>query len=65
MNTLIAIRKAQGIRSTSPITILKAEASEYVAIINSNTIVKLGPGMSFNTNWTLATYGTNWAVWTN
>lgn len=65
INTLIAIRKAQGIRSTSPITILKAEASEYVAIINSNTIVKLGPGMSFNTNWTLATYGTNWAVWTN
>ncbi|MCX7882484.1 MAG: alpha-amylase family glycosyl hydrolase [Brevinematales bacterium] len=65
ITTLIAIRKSQGIRSTSPITILKAEATEYVALINSNTIVKLGPGMSFTTNWTLAAYGNNWAVWTN
>jgi alpha-amylase len=65
IDTLIRIRKAQHIHSTSPIVIIKAEASEYVASINSNTIVKLGPGMTFNTNWTLAAYGTNWAVWTN
>ncbi|URA11402.1 alpha-amylase [Thermospira aquatica] len=64
ITNLIAIRKNQGIHATSPITILKAEATEYVALINSNTIVKLGPGMSFNTNWTLAASGTDWAVWT-
>ncbi len=64
ISNLIVIRKNQGIHATSPITILKAETTEYVALINSNTIVKLGPGMTFNTNWTLAASGTNWAVWT-
>jgi len=65
INTLISIRKAQGITATSSLSIQSATTSVYAAIINGNTAMKIGPGSWTPTgSWTLATSGTNYAVWT-
>jgi alpha-amylase len=65
INTLISIRKQQGITSTSSLSIQTATTSVYAAIINGNTAMKIGPGAwSPSGNWTLAASGTNYAVWT-
>src|SRR3569833_1598628 len=65
INTLISIRKAQGINSTSSLSIQAATTTVYAAIINGNTAMKIGPGSwSPSGTWTLKTSGTNYAVWT-
>ena len=65
INTLISIRKAQGITSTSSLSIQTATSTVYAAIINGNTAMKIGPGSWSPTGtWTLKTSGTNYAVWT-
>lgn len=68
IKTLISIRKSKGITSTSAVSIQVADSSKYAAIITGNSgkvAVKLGPGAWSPTGtWTLATSGTNYAVWT-
>ena len=65
INTLISIRKQQGITSTSSLSIQSSSTGLYAAIINGNTAMKIGPNAWTPTgNWTLATSGTNYAVWT-
>ena len=65
IKTMISIRKAQGITSTSAVSIQAADSTKYAAIVNGNTAVKIGPGSWTPTgSWTLATSGTNYAIWT-
>ncbi|WP_224365186.1 alpha-amylase C-terminal beta-sheet domain-containing protein [Hyalangium versicolor] len=68
IKTLISIRKAKGITSTSAVSIQVAEANRYAAIITGTAgkvAVKLGSSSwSPSGTWTLATSGTNYAVWT-
>ncbi|WP_224245358.1 alpha-amylase C-terminal beta-sheet domain-containing protein [Hyalangium gracile] len=66
---LMDIRKAQGITSTSTVSIQVADGSKYAAIITGSTgkkvAVKIGYGAwAPSGTWTLATSGTNYAVWT-
>ncbi|WP_239470039.1 glucan 1,4-alpha-maltotetraohydrolase domain-containing protein [Archangium violaceum] len=65
---LMSIRKSKGITSTSAVSIQVADTSKYAAIITGNSgsvAMKIGPGdWSPGTGWTLATSGTNYAVWT-
>lgn len=66
INTLISIRKSQGITATSSLSIQSATTTVYAAIINGNTAMKIGPGSWSPTGtWTLKTSGNNYAVWTN
>jgi alpha-amylase len=65
IKSMIAIRKAQGITSTSAVSIQVADSTRYAAIINSNTAMKIGPGSWSPTGtWTLKLSGTNFAIWT-
>ncbi|MEM7788568.1 MAG: alpha-amylase C-terminal beta-sheet domain-containing protein [Bacteroidota bacterium] len=65
IRSLVQIRQQQGITSTSSIQVRVAEAGRYAAEINGNTVVKIGPwDWSPGGGWTLASYGTQWAVWT-
>lgn len=66
IKALISLRREKGIGSTSSLNIIAADSSKYVAEINGNLIVKIGPDMSYNPpyGWTLRAYGNNWAVWT-
>lgn len=65
IETLIGIRNSQGITSTSDVEIQVADSSKYAAIIDGETAVKIGSGdWSPGAGWTLATYGSNYAVWT-
>ena len=68
IKTLISIRKSKGITSTSAVSIQAADSSKYAAIITGNSgkvAMKIGPGAwSPSGTWTLATSGTNYAVWT-
>jgi alpha-amylase len=62
---LISIRKSKGITASASVSIAVADSSKYAAFINSNVAMKIGPGAwSPGTGWTLATSGTNYAVWT-
>ncbi|HAA15116.1 MAG TPA: hypothetical protein DCE41_26845, partial [Cytophagales bacterium] len=71
----LAVRKDAGIHSQSGITILEASAGVYAARIagtNHDVILKMGGGNwgdpgaeGISGNWALATYGTNYAIWTN
>lgn len=64
IQTLMKIRKSQGIHSESKVTIMAADSSKYAAVIDSKVAVKIGPGdWSPGTGWTLLAYGTNYAVW--
>ena len=63
---LVAIRKAQGLSSTSSVAIQRAENKLYAAIVDGKVAVRLGtktwtPGKG----WTLAASGTQYAVWTH
>lgn len=66
IRTLIGIRKAQGIGQTSTAVVQTATSSVYAAIIDGRVAMKIGPGAWSPTGtWTLATSGTNYAVWTS
>ncbi len=63
--TLIQIRKAQGITSTSTVSIQAADSTKYAAIIDGKVAMKIGPGSwSPGTGWTVAASGVNYCVWT-
>jgi alpha-amylase len=68
ISRLIQIRRSKGVTSTSPVSIQVADNSRYAAIITGSTgslAMKIGPGdWSPGAGWTLATSGTNYAVWT-
>ncbi|MBN2486022.1 MAG: hypothetical protein JXB34_08605 [Bacteroidales bacterium] len=66
IKTLIGIRKAQGIGQTSSVSVQTATSSVYAAIIDGKVAMKIGPGSWSppSGTWTLATSGTNYAVWT-
>ncbi|HEX2570715.1 MAG TPA: glucan 1,4-alpha-maltotetraohydrolase domain-containing protein [Polyangia bacterium] len=65
IKALIDVRRAQGITSTSTISIQSAQQGLYAAIINDNTAVKIGPNAwTPGAGWTLAASGTDYAVWT-
>ena len=68
IKTLIGIRKAKGITSTSSVSIQAADSSKYAAIITGTkgkVAMKIGYGpWSPSGTWTLATSGNNYAVWT-
>jgi alpha-amylase len=65
---LISIRHSKGITSTSAVAIQVADTSRYAAIItgtSGSVAMKIGPGdWSPGSGWTLATSGSNYAVWT-
>ncbi len=65
IKTLIGIRKAQGITSTSTVVINAADSSKYAATIDGKVAVKIGSGSwDPGTGWTMAASGNNYAVWT-
>jgi alpha-amylase len=65
IQTLMGIRKQQGITSTSTVAIQAAQTGLYAAIINGNTAMKIGPNAwSPGAGWTLAASGADYAVWT-
>lgn len=64
ISSLIKIRRAAGINSTSAVSIVKAEQGLYAALVNGRVAVKLGdkpwgPGPG----WKLAAEGPSYAVW--
>ncbi len=62
---LIAVRKANKIKSTSKVEILKAENGLYAAIIDGRVAMKLGTKdwCPEDSSFQLATSGNNYAVW--
>ena len=64
---LATIRKNNGIGSTSTVNILAADADLYVAAINDNTIMKIGPktdlGNLIPSKFQVATSGKDYCVW--
>ncbi|KAJ6679123.1 ALPHA-AMYLASE [Salix purpurea] len=64
---LATIRKDYGIGSTSTVNILAADADLYVAAINDNIIMKIGPktdlGNLIPSNFQVATSGKDYCVW--
>ncbi|SEU16750.1 glucan 1,4-alpha-maltotetraohydrolase domain-containing protein [Stigmatella erecta] len=69
IKTLMSIRKSKGVHSSSAVSIQVADSSRYAALItgtNGTVAMKIGPGTwsPSGTGWTLATSGTNYAVWT-
>lgn len=64
ITALIKFRKAKGITSAASVNILAADNSKYAAQINSNVVMKIGPG-DYNpgSGWTLAISGKDYAVW--
>ena len=65
IKNMIALRKAQGIKSTSTVSIQVADNSKYAAIIDNKVAVKIGPGSwSPSGSWNLALSGSNYAIWT-
>lgn len=68
IKTMISIRKSKGIHSSSAVSIQAADSSKYAAIITGTAgkvAMKIGYGAwSPGAGWTLATSGTNYAIWT-
>lgn len=66
IKSLTAIRKEMGLHDTSTVNIHKAEYGLYAAIIDDKVAMKIGPKdwAPQGNNWTLATYGDHYAVWT-
>lgn len=65
IQSLINVRKSKGLTSTSSVAIQQATTGLYAAIINGNIAMKIGPNSwSPGAGWTLATSGSNYAVWT-
>ncbi|MBB5018002.1 alpha-amylase [Chitinivorax tropicus] len=67
IKSLIDVRKAAGITSTSSVNIVAAQQGLYAAIVSgadAQVAVKIGPNSwSPGNGWTLSTSGTNYAVW--
>lgn len=63
---LVAVRKANKIKSTSEVQIVKAEQDLYAAVIDGKVAMKLGrkDWCPEDQNFKLATSGNNYAVWT-
>ncbi len=66
----IAVRQRAGIRADSKLEILAAEKDMYVACINGNVTLKLGPRFDMGNlvprkedGWVLAAAGNDFAVW--
>jgi alpha-amylase len=66
----VAIRKRAGITASSKLEILAAEHDMYVARINGNVMLKLGPRYDMgglvpqeSQGWKLAASGQDFAVW--
>ena len=68
LKTLVNARRSVGITSTSRVSIQKAENGLYAAIIdgsNGRLAMKMGPNdWSPGSGWNLASYGNEFAVWT-
>ncbi len=62
---LIAIRKSNGIHSTSSLDIKVAQGNLYAAEIDGKVAMKIGSGnwSPAGAGWTLAASGSNYAVW--
>lgn len=64
---LAMVRKNYGIGSTSNVKILASDPDLYVAAINDNVMVKIGPKMDLGnlipSNFQVATSGNDYAVW--
>ncbi|XP_050211508.1 alpha-amylase isoform X2 [Mercurialis annua] len=68
ISKLASIRKSSGIHSTTKINILAAETDLYMAAINDNVIMKIGPKMDLgkllpSDEFQVATSGESYAVW--
>ncbi|MET0404794.1 MAG: glucan 1,4-alpha-maltotetraohydrolase domain-containing protein [Cystobacter sp.] len=67
IKTLMSIRKAKGIHSSSAVSIQVADAGRYAALITGtrgSVAMKIGPdAWSPGTGWKLETSGSNYAVW--
>lgn len=65
IDTLIALRKAAGVTSSSPVTVVTAKANEYGAYVGDKLAVRLGTGNSFNpgSGWGIAYFGTSFVIW--
>lgn len=66
IKTLVDIRKAQGITSTSNVSIAAATTGLYAAVIDNKVAMKIGPNTwnPSGSGWVLAASGSNYAVWT-
>lgn len=64
---LATIRKKYGIGSASTVNILASDADLYVAAIDGNMIMKIGPKMDLGnlipSNFQVAASGTDYCVW--
>lgn len=67
ISKLASIRKTYGINDRSTVKILAAESDLYMATINDNIIMKIGPKMDLGNllppDVQLATSGESYAVW--
>lgn len=67
LGKLTAIRTRNGIKTTSTVNILAADADLYMAGIDEKIIVKIGPKMDLGNllppNYKVATSGKDYAVW--
>lgn len=64
IKALIKIRKDNGLKSTSSVSVKKSEWNVYAAIIDGKVAMKIGSGSwSPGSGWTLKTSGTDYAVW--
>ena len=64
ISSLIAVRKSNGLTSTSSLQIVEARNDLYAAIIGNKVAMKLGPASwSPGSGWTLKVSGTDYAVW--
>ena len=68
ITTLMKLRKAKGVHSSSAVSIQVADSSRYAALITGTAgtlAMKIGPGdwSPSGTGWKLETSGTNYAVW--
>jgi len=65
ISKLIAIRRAAGLGSTSPVSIARAEQGLYAAFIDTKVALKLGDrAWAPGAGWTLAAAGPGYMVWT-
>ncbi|MBN2662387.1 MAG: starch-binding protein [Bacteroidales bacterium] len=65
IKTMIQIRKANGINSTSSLNIIVSDPNLYAAIIDDQVAMKIGSGSWAPTGseWNLAASGTDYAIW--
>lgn len=66
IKNLIQIRKANGINNNSTLNILVSDWNLYAATVDDQVAVKIGTAdwSPSGSDWTLATSGTDYAVWT-